>query len=177
MIVGVIGYQGMHKLSSHVDDFGVIRLPGVQALSAIETGQLDVGYGIRGLLISRYMDPQTRSQQYEIIVNGFKHAEEGIAKYSAIPKSPEEAAAWKDFQEHWSGWTKSLETIKKSCQQKDQLLAGGTKREDPKITAVDDQAFETAKETRALMLKTLEKLQRLNTLNSTCGKVARAGRQ
>ena len=40
------------------------------------------------------------------------------------------------------------------------------KRKDAKITAIDDQAFETAKETRALMLKTLEKLQGLNTLNS-----------
>ena len=130
MIVGLIGYHGMHKLSSHVDDFGVVRLPGVQALSAIEAGQLEVGYGTRGLLISRYMDPQTRSQQYEIIASGFKQAEEGITKYTATAKSPEEAAAWKDVQELWSGWTKSVETLKKSCQQKDQLLAGGMKREE-----------------------------------------------
>jgi methyl-accepting chemotaxis protein len=167
MLVGAIGYQGMHKLSSHVDDFGVVRLPGVQALSAIEAGQLDVGYGIRGLLIPRYMDPQTRAQQYELILNGFKQAEEGITKYTAIPKSPEEAAAWKEVQEIWTGWTKSLEALKKSCQQKDQLLAAGNKRDDPKITAIDDQTFENAKETRALMVKTLDKLQRLNTQNAT----------
>ena len=178
MIVGVIGYHGIHRLSSYVDDFGVVRLPGVQALSAIEAGQLDVGYGTRGLLISRYMDPQTRSQQYEIIASGFKQAEEGITKYTATAKSPEEAAAWKDVQELWSGWTKSVETLKRSCQQKDQLLAGGMKAEDPKITAIDDQAFETAKETRALMLKTLEKLQGLNTLNSAAAaEVARPGRR
>ncbi len=168
MAVGAIGYQGIHKLSIHVDDFAAVRLPGVQALSAIEAGQLDVGYGIRGLLIPRYMDSETRAQQYELITNGFKQAEGGLAKYAALPKSPEEAAAWKDLQEVWSGWTKSLETLKKFCQQKDQLLAGGTKRDDPQITAVEDQSFENAKETRALMLKTLEKLHHLNTLNSTC---------
>ena len=168
MVVGAIGYQGMHKLSSHVDDFGVIRLPGVQALSAIEAGQLDVGYGIRGLLISRYADTQTRAQQYELIANGFKQAEEGLTKYNALAKSAEEAAAWKDLQEVWSGWTKSLETLKKACQQKDQLLAEGTKRDDHKIASLEDQTFETAKETRALMVKTLEKLHHLNTLNSTC---------
>jgi methyl-accepting chemotaxis protein len=168
MIVGAIGYQGMHKLSSHVDDFGIVRLPGVQALNAIEAGQLDVGYGLRGLLIARYSDPQTRSQQYEIMANGLKRAEEGITKYTAIPKSPEEAAAWKEVQELWSGWTKSLETLKRSCQQKDQLLAGGTKSDDRKIATIDDHIFETAKETRALMVKTLDKLQHLNTLNNAC---------
>ena len=166
--VGAIGYQGIHKLSTHVDDFGAVRLPGVQALSAIEAGQLDVGYGIRGLLIPRYGDPQTRAQQYELITSGFKQAEQGLAKYAALPKSPEEAAAWQDLQAVWSGWTKSLETLKTFCQQKDQLLAGGAKRDDPKITAVEDQTFENAKETRALMLKALEEVQHLNALNSAC---------
>ena len=168
MIVGAIGYQGMHKLSAHVDEFGVVRLPGIQALAAIEAGQLDVGYGIRGLLIPRYMDPQTRTQQYELIANGFKQAEEGLTKYNALAKSDEEAAAWKDLQAVWNDWTKSLETLKKFCQQKDQLLATGTKATDPKIATLEDHTFETAKETRALMLKALEKLQHLNTLNSNC---------
>lgn len=101
MIVGAIGYQGIHKLASHVDDFGLVRLPGVQALNAVQAGQLNVGYGIRGLLIPRYSDPQTRSQQYELLANGFKEAEDGLAKYEPLPKSPEEAAAWKEFQELW----------------------------------------------------------------------------
>ena len=167
MTVGAIGYQGMHRLSSHVDDFGVVRLPGVQGLAAIEAGQLDVGYGIRGLLIPRYSESQTRAQQYELIANGFKQAEEGFKKYDAIAKSAEETAAWKDVQAVWSDWMKSLETLKKCCQQKDQLVAAGSKASDTRITALEEHTFEIAKETRALMLKTSEKLQHLNALNST----------
>ncbi len=166
MIVGAIGYQGIHKLASHVDDFGLVRLPGVQALNAVQAGQLNVGYGIRGLLIPRYSDPQTRSQQYELLANGFKEAEDGLAKYEPLPKSPEEAAAWKEFQELWSAWKKSLESLQGFCRQKDQLLAGGTKVDDPKIAAVDNKTFDNATETRALMLKTLQKLRHLDTLNS-----------
>ena len=166
MIVGGIGYQGIHKLSSHVDDFGRTRLPGLQALAAIQAGQLNVGYGIRGLLIPRYSDSQTRSQQYELLAAGFKEAEDGLAKYEPLPKSLEEAAAWKEFQEIWSAWKKSLESLQVLCRQKDQLVAAGTKLDDVKIAGIDNKTFENAAEARALMLKTLQKLQHLDTLNS-----------
>jgi methyl-accepting chemotaxis protein len=166
-VVGLIGYQGIHKLSSHVEDIGLVRLPGVQALNDVETGQLNVGYGIRGLLISRYSDAQTRAQQYEMLASGFKDAEAGLAKYGPLPKSPEEEKAWKQFQELWTEWTKSLEKLKDYCRQKDQLLAGGAKADDPRVVAVENKTFETAAETRTLMLKTLQNLHQLVALNGS----------
>ena len=147
VFVGLIGYRGINKLSTHIDDVGHVRLPGVAALNAIQAGQLNMGYGIRGLLIARYMDPQTRSQQYELIAAGLKEAEEAIAKYDPLPKSSDEASAWKEFREDWTAWRKSLDTLKLAARQKDQLIAAGTRVDDAKIVSVDDRAFETAKET------------------------------
>ena len=166
VVVGLVGYRGISKLSSHIDDVGLVRLPGVGALNAIEAGQLNVGYGIRGLLISRYNDSQTRSQQYELIAAGFKEAEEAIAKYEPLAKTPEEAATWKDFHDDWVAWKASLDRLQNFCRQKDQLLAGGAKPEDSKVVTVDDNTFETAKETRALMLKTLDKVKQLVGLSN-----------
>jgi methyl-accepting chemotaxis protein len=57
--------------------------------------------------------------------------------------------------------------LKKACQQKDQLLAMGTKASDSKITTLEDRTFEIAKETRALMLKTLDKVQHLTALSNS----------
>ena len=166
VIVGLVGYRGILGLSSHVADVGVVRLPGIQALSAIETGQLNAGYGIRGLLIARYSDAQTRSKQYEILADGLKQAKAGLAKFETLPKSPEETAAWKDLAELWSAWEKSLEILQNDCQEKDRLLAAGVKCDDPKIVAVNDKTYETARETRALMLKTSEKVRQLAALSN-----------
>ncbi len=167
VLVGLIGYWGIGNLASHIKDVGSIRIPSVEALSNIQAGQLNVGYGIRGLLISRYMDPKTRAMQYELLAGGFKDAEEGIATYESISKSSEEAAKWKEFEDLWAVWKRSLESLQSYCRQKDSMLAAGTKLNDARITAIDDKTFETAAETRALMLKTLNKLQELISLNKT----------
>lgn len=167
VLVGLIGYRGIGNLASHINDIGSVRMPSVEALSNIQAGQLNVGYGIRGLLISRYADPRTRSMQYELLASGFKDAEEGITSYEPILKSPEETAKWKEFGELWSVWKRSLESLQGFCRQKDSMLTAGVKLSDPKIAAIDDKTFETAAETRALMLKTLNKLQELIALNKT----------
>jgi methyl-accepting chemotaxis protein len=167
VIVGFVGYRGIGKLSGHINEVGLVQFPGVQALGDVEAGQLNVGYGIRGLLISRYMDPKTRAQQYEMIAAGFKDAEAGIAKYDAIAKNPAEAAGWKEFEEYWTTWKKSLESLQTLCNQKDKLIAAGVKLDDPQVVAIDDKSFETAGETRAWMLKTLGKLKDLTALNTS----------
>jgi methyl-accepting chemotaxis protein len=170
VVIGLVGYRGIKKLSTHLDDVGLVRLPGVTALNGIQAGQLNVGYGIRGLLIARYSDAKTRSQQYDMIANGFKEAENALAKYEPLPKTVEEAAAWKEFQADWVMWKKSLESLQECCRQKDQLLAAGTKQTDSKIAAIDDKTFATAGETRGLMLKTLGKLQQLAELSNELAK-------
>ena len=110
--------------------------------------------------------PQTRSKQYELFTNGFKEAEAGIAKFETLPKSTEEIAAWKEFQDSWNAWKKSLEILESYCREKDQLLAGGMKLDDSRTVSIDDKTFETATETRAMMLGTLDKLQQLTTLSN-----------
>jgi methyl-accepting chemotaxis protein len=164
--VGLVGYKVISSLSSHVEDVGLVRMPGVQALNAVQVGQLNIGYGIRGLLIPRYSDAQTRAKQYEMLTSGFKEAEDGIKEYEALPKSEEEAAGWKEFQDVWATWKKSLTALENYCRDKDQLLAGGAKPTDANVVAVDDKTFETAAETRALMLKTLDKVQHLTNLSN-----------
>jgi CHASE3 domain sensor protein len=166
LAVGFAGYKGINNLSSHVEDVGLVRLPGIQALNAVEAGQLNAGYGIRGLLIARYSDAQTRAKQYDLIAEGLKQAEEGITHFEDLTKSSEEATAWKDFQEAFAAWKKSLAALQGHCQEKDRLLAAGARKDDPKVASTDDATFATAQDTRNLMLVAHNKLQKLVTLNN-----------
>ena len=42
LVVGFVGYRGLNKLSSHVEEIGMVRLPSVRGLNLIAKGQLQV---------------------------------------------------------------------------------------------------------------------------------------
>jgi methyl-accepting chemotaxis protein len=166
VVVGLVGYMGIRGMSTDVKEVGLVRLPGVLALDSIEKGQLNAGYGIRGLLIARYSDAQTRTKQYELLAAGLKQAQGGLAEFEALPKTTEETKAWKEFLAAWGDWTKSLDALQSDCREKDRLVADGLKPTDSKVVAVDDKTFERAKETREFMLKTMGELHDITKL--TC---------
>jgi methyl-accepting chemotaxis protein len=165
-IVGMVGFRAINTLSSHVKEVGANHLPGIQGLDEIAMGQLQVGYAARGFIHPKYMDPQVRAQQYERFASGMKQAEDGIKMYEPLSKAPEEAAIWKEYQGLWDVWKKTALDLQDISRQKDQVVAGGAKLDDPSVLAVDDKAMVAAKGSRDAMNKSLEKLQELVGLNA-----------
>jgi len=166
IVVGMVGYRGIDKLSTDVDEIGMVRLPGVQGLNLVVSGQLQVGYAVRGLLHPQYMAPQVRAQQYERFTAGLKEAEEGLRLYEPLSKAPDEAVMWKEYQSLWEAWKKSVIDIEDVSRQKDQLVATGLKLSDPKVLAADAKGMELAKGSRDAMNASLAKLRELVSLNS-----------
>ncbi len=166
IVVGLVGYQGIDKLSTDVDEIGLVRLPGVQSLNLVVSGQLQVGYAVRGLLHPQYMAPQVRAQQYERFTAGLKEAEEGLRAYEPLTKTSEEAVMWKEYQGLWDTWKKTVVDLEEVSRQKDQLVATGLKLSDPKVLAVDAKAMEMAKGSRDAMNASLAKLRDLVAFNS-----------
>lgn len=164
VVVGIVGYRGVNTLSSHVNDIGLVAMPGTQAMDEIKEGQWRAGYALRGLLIPRYADPKTRLQQYEVLATAFKDIQEAIARFEAIPSSPEVEAGWKQFLEPFAEWKKSAEQLEQFAREKDRLLADGTKLDDPKIATLDDKTFDEAKDVRALMSKSQDKIDQLDAI-------------
>ena len=56
VIVGLVGYRGITKLTGHVEDIGRNRLPGVRGLGQMELGHLQVNYALRGLVNRQVTD-------------------------------------------------------------------------------------------------------------------------
>jgi methyl-accepting chemotaxis protein len=166
LFVGVIGYVGINKLATHIDDVGTVRLPGIRGLDLIAKGQFEVGYAVRGLLHPKMMESQIRAQQYERLAAGLKLAEEGFKLYEPLPHTAEEAALWKDINGLWDVWKKSVQDISDTSQEKDRMLAAGAKVSDPAILAVDDKAMQLAKGSRDAMNKTVAKLDEMIGLNA-----------
>jgi len=170
--VGVVGYRGISAVSTSLVDVGKNRMPSAFALQKMIAGQLEASYGERGLINRRMMDAQTRQNQYKRIDDGLKRAAAGLEVFEPLPRDQEEDSLWKELSPLWEEWKKELAKVVEISKQKDQLVAGGLKADDPKVASIDDKAFEASKETRAAMNKSSAKLVELVMLNVKRGEEA-----
>ena len=175
LLVALVGYHGISRVSSHLSEVGHVRLPSVLGLEKMHVGQFEAGYGVRGLLVERYADAQTRARQYTRIESALKRADEGRKIYEPLPQTPEEAVMWREFVPKWEAWTESMHKLVKLSQQKDNLIAQGLSHDDPKVKAVVEATFEEAQKNRELMNTASAKLSDLVKLNVNVADDALAG--
>ena len=177
VVVGFVGYRGISKLSSHVEEIGMVRLPSVRGLNNIAKAQMQIGYALRGMLHPQMMAPQTRANQYDRYKLGMEQAEAGWKMYEALPQTAEEAKSWKEFTKLWETWKKSTEEIVQVSREKDQIVASGAKLDDPKVLAIDKRGMEIAAGSRDAMNKSSAQLEEFIKNNAKLGEeaVAQAG--
>ncbi|MHB8974999.1 MAG: HAMP domain-containing methyl-accepting chemotaxis protein, partial [Pirellulaceae bacterium] len=166
LMVGFIGYRGLNKLSGHVDEIGLVRLPGVRGLNLIAKGQLNCGYGERGLINNRMMDAQTRANQYKRVEEGLKMAEDGWKMYEPLPETVEEAVIWKEFVGLWATWKGLEQDIVGMSRDKDKLFAAGAKADDAAVTKLDDETYVASQAVRTAFNQSSDKLDEIIKLNA-----------
>jgi methyl-accepting chemotaxis protein len=164
VVVGLAGYEGISKLAGHVQQIGGNYLPSVRGLNLIAKGQLEVGYALRGLIHPQMMDAKTRANQYQRFAAGMKAAESGFKMYEGLTQHADEAEQWKHFLGLWDAWKKSAEELVKVSQEKDRIVAAGTKLDDRKVLEIDAQTMQIAGQSRGAMNQCADKLQELLTL-------------
>jgi methyl-accepting chemotaxis protein len=169
LIVGWVGYRGISKLTGHVDQIGNNNLPSVRALNLIAKGQLQAVYGERGLTHPKLMDQNTRKNQYDRITQGLEQADKGFKIYEPLPRDKEEEVIWKDFMGLWTAWKSSTKAVADRSKERDQLVANGTKADDPKVLALEEKALEESKQSRDEFNKCAAKLQDLIVFNTDLG--------
>jgi methyl-accepting chemotaxis protein len=166
VVVGVVGYGGISRLSDYTCEIGNVRLPSIRGLNLIAKGQLQVGYAIRGLAHPQMMDRQTRTNQYDRFKEGLTQTDAGWKMYETLPKTPEEATMWKDFTARWDAWKKAIEDLTVVAHEKDRLVADGLKLEDPKVLALDKKFLDLMGVSRTTMNACTDKLDELIKLNA-----------
>jgi methyl-accepting chemotaxis protein len=172
VIVGVVGYWGISGLSEHVTEIGAVRLPSVRGLNLIAKGQLNVGYGERGLINRRMMDAKTRANQYKRVDEGLTLADQGLKMYEPLPQTEDEAVLWKEFTALWETWKADAQGVVAASQEKDALVATGVKLEDPAVAKLDDQAMAAHEKSRESFNASSDKLDEIIKLNAAMGEEA-----
>ena len=103
VVVGLVGFRGIGKLSSHVTEIGANQLPSIKSLEEIRVGAERIKNAQRTLL-NLDTDMASRERQYENVKNARENYEAAWKVYEAIPQVGEEADVWKQFVAAWQEW-------------------------------------------------------------------------
>ena len=110
MVIGYIGYVGMHSIERQQDEISGVRLPSVHSLSIIDEAQTAVEASENALLASN-ITPELIKMAYERIDSAKLRADKAWKVYELLPQSDEEAKVWKEFVIAWNDWWKHHEKI------------------------------------------------------------------
>jgi methyl-accepting chemotaxis protein len=121
VVVGLVGYTGINRLSGNIDNVGVVCLPSVQALMDIKVGSEQIKNAERTLLNSS-LDYTTRHRQQENVKKAREQYEAAWKVYEALPQTTEEAETWKQFVPAWQEWRNDNNEFFRLSQEIEQII-------------------------------------------------------
>lgn len=120
LIVALIGWSGILRLSSHINTLGSNSLPSVLGLWKINEGQTQVESSERALL-NVQLTASERQAELTRIQNAWKQIEEGYKQYLTTPRDSEEDRVYQQLQTNWEAWKKNQEEFLKLNQRFESL--------------------------------------------------------
>jgi methyl-accepting chemotaxis protein len=136
-IVGAIGWYGTSRIIGSLQNVGENRIPAALAMGKIYQSATAIRVCETCLINRRLLDPAFRKQQYDIIDKSYSNADDAIKIYAALPKDPEEQSMWNELSNDWKSWKEIQMGIVDGQHEKDQLLAAGLDKDDPKVADLD----------------------------------------
>ncbi len=123
LIVGLIGINGIRKITSNLITIGKNTQPSIRGLLTISVAQSDIVVGERSLTSSFMVkDPVLREAQYSWIARGWKKLEEGWAVYESLPQTEQEEQNWKKFVSVFEEWKREHEKFIEISRQRDKYI-------------------------------------------------------
>ncbi len=165
-----IGFIGL----SNVNTIGKNRLPAIQALIDMGMEQNALQYAIRGTMLPRYWNNiKLIEDQFAAYDDADKNIQKCIGTYEALPKSKEEETEWQRFKDLGTEWQKTSEALINNAKEKYKLVQSGTTMNDPKITALDDELYNTlAPAARKAFGAARESMNKIIDMNNTAAAAA-----
>ena len=105
IIGGMIGSYGIYLTEKALNDSNNIRLPAVKALGEIRETQTAIFMAERSLLVPEYLGTEEiKTRLLTYYDKKRKQQDDAIKGFDALPKSNEQAVAWKTFKTQWEVW-------------------------------------------------------------------------
>ncbi|MHB8079493.1 MAG: methyl-accepting chemotaxis protein [Candidatus Krumholzibacteriia bacterium] len=165
LIVGAIGFTSIKRMGADITEIGVVRMPSLMGLQYLAAGQMEAGYGQRGLLVPRMMEPTLLAAQYARIEKGVTTAQMGYDLYAPLPQTTEEARIWAPLPAAWEKWKSAAQEMVDVARERDRLMAQGLALDDPRVAELDARVFAAATASRKMLEESSAIIKDLIALN------------
>ncbi|HTY37739.1 MAG TPA: methyl-accepting chemotaxis protein [Bacteroidota bacterium] len=169
-LVGLIGHIGLSRLGENTTNLVDVRIPSSRSLLALSEAQQAVWVGERGLINQQMMHSDLRKAQYAWIDAAFARADSANAVLNALPKTKEQEAQWENVKSSWETWLSAHKVVRDLSEEKDRLVASNAALNDPKVAAIDAQAFKASLESRQKALEVQKHLKAMIQLDDQIAK-------
>jgi len=105
LIVGVVGYLGISKIDSHLEEISGNRLPSIYSLEIIKEAQTAIKAANRTMLIPSDSIEQLNHER-DNVQKAFEKVDKAWKVYDLLPQTKEEEVLWKKFVPQWEAWKK-----------------------------------------------------------------------
>ena len=172
VILAMLGRQAISTGLDHTNDIGKNRMPSMYGLEEMRTGMLHVSNATRGLVNRRMMEASRRQSNYDEMRDGFRQVAEGRHAYESLPMDREEEVIWRNVLPQWDEYQRAVQRVTDYSHEKDALLSGGAKLDDPRVVQLDDRAFEGMTQARQHRIESEKALNELVKINDSLSRAA-----
>lgn len=124
LAIGILGFYGMEKYTESVEEIGVVRLPSVKSLAAMNLAITDIN-GREKALISSNLTREQRGNIKNIIDEDWQNLEKNWQIYAPLPQTRQEAKDWITFKDQYEAWKADHEKFMKLEDRYEQAVAEG----------------------------------------------------
>jgi methyl-accepting chemotaxis protein len=161
LVVGFAGYRGIARVGDAVNEIGVVRLPSIQGLLAMNEGQTAVAAASLyvGTWSHDYQAQDKFAEAIEMRKIAWANIDHGWKRYEPLPQTPEETLLWKQLTTEWAEW--------KAADDKLGAIIGklAANKDEQTQNALFGEFYQVYNPSRALFRKaeaTLVKIEKLN---------------
>jgi methyl-accepting chemotaxis protein len=108
-IIGGVGFWSLNMARTAQDEFASVFLPSINSLRTMDEAQTAISLAERVLCYEK--DAEIVKRQYTHLDDAWKRIDESWKIYEPLPRSPDEAIAWKKLLQEWDGWKKSHQDV------------------------------------------------------------------
>jgi len=105
LVVGAVGWRGSTGLGRDLANLSTVHVPAMQSLFELSDGSQRV-IRVQRTLLSTVLDSEAYQRQYENLAKIREEYKKHWDFYDSIPKSPDEAALWRQLGEVWQAYKK-----------------------------------------------------------------------
>jgi methyl-accepting chemotaxis protein len=141
LVLGLVGTQGVGRVSTAFEALSTRSLPAVQSLYVLLEAQKSI-VASESLLIKRNLDRPLRDAQYAAITAAFERAERARKRFEELGVASERTQTWHEFTSAWNDWRERHEQVVSFIRIRDALIDNGATLTDPKATFAEHGVME-----------------------------------